>query len=243
MVNKLLLFILELYFKKQPPKLRLRMHAKRLIRRLAVKFNLYQNPSVKRCDKLIGKYHNLLVKSKKLSANASWFSQSGQDLFALSSLPEAKRLGTYLEIGSYLPFKNNNTALLEMHGWSGISVEKLNEVVTVFNKERKNKATCADALTLDYESICKPFHLHFNYCSIDIDPAVNSYFVLKRIIESGVTFDSLTFEHDKYRDGPLVQLASVLLLKRIGMIRVEKNVIAVGFGSFEDWWKSSKQYM
>lgn len=207
-----------------------------MVLRLARKFKLYQNREFVVYGQPAERYYNKLIESKKFSRDSKWFSQSGQDLFALAMIPHNKYAGTYLEIGSYLPFKNSNTALLELNGWSGISVERQSEFVNVFNRERKNNAICANALELNYSVVCRPFDMYFDYCSIDIDPASQSYFVLKKIIESGVKFNSLTFEHDKYRDGPIVQIASFVLLKNHGMTRIEKDVKAVGFGSFEDWW-------
>jgi len=219
-----------------PPRLRLKMHTIRLARRLAIKFQLNQIRKLEDRDQPLERYYKNLLERKTFSQDSKRYSQSGQDLFALAMLPQYKDMGTYLEIGSYLPFKHSNTALLEINGWSGISVEKQNEFVQEFNSARRNHAICANALDVEYSSVCKPFDLHFDYCSIDIDPAEQSYFVLKRIIESGVKFNSLTFEHDKYRDGPVVQIASYILLKKHGMTRIEKDVKARGFGSFEDWW-------
>lgn len=235
-VKSATLFILETFMRYHPPRLRLKMHARRMARRLACKFQLNQIRELEVRDQPVERYYKKLVDCKTFSQNSKWYSQSGQDLFALAMLPHSKNVGTYLEIGSYLPFKNSNTALLEINGWSGISVEKQNEFVHEFNKARRNHAICANALDLEYSSVCKPFDLYFDYCSIDIDPAEQSYFALKRIIESGVKFNTLTFEHDKYRDGPVVQIASYILLKNYGMTRIEKNVKARGFGSFEDWW-------
>lgn len=237
MVKLWILSVLEFYINLSLPKLRLAMHSRNLLKRFITKLRLSNYLFAKSYPKIAEKYLQSLVDQGILASDAISFSQSGQDFFALDSLRKnRKNSGTYLELGSYLPYKNSNTALLEIHGWSGISIEKQPEIVNEFNSVRKNHAICADALSLNYGIICKSFNSHFDYCSIDIDPAHQSYLALKKILESGVTFNALTFEHDKYRDGLIIQLASVLLLKKFGMKRIEKNVQAPGFGAFEDWW-------
>ena len=40
--------------------------------------------------------------------------------------------------------------------------------------------------------------LHINYLSCDIDPTCNTYSALKKIIEEGISFDFISFEHDEY---------------------------------------------
>ena len=40
--------------------------------------------------------------------------------------------------------------------------------------------------------------LHINYLSCDIDPTCNTFNALKRIINAGITFDFISFEHDEY---------------------------------------------
>ena len=48
----------------------------------------------------------------------------GQDLFALGLFPEA---GTFLDIGSGGPIRDNNTYTLEENGWKGICVDNISE--------------------------------------------------------------------------------------------------------------------
>jgi hypothetical protein len=125
--------------------------------------------------------------------------QVHQDVFALTTAKNK----TYIEIGASGPIKYNNTYQLEIQGWKGFSLEFNQNRVDQWSlvPERKNKIYCADALTFDYVEALKENNLsnHIGYLSCDIEPAENTFSALKRVIEQGVTFDCITFEHDKYQ--------------------------------------------
>ena len=40
--------------------------------------------------------------------------------------------------------------------------------------------------------------MHINYFSCDIDPAENTFAALKCVIDSGISFDFISYEHDDY---------------------------------------------
>ena len=56
-------------------------------------------------------------------------------------------------------------------------------------------------MTFDYKSKLEENKLssHIGYLSCDIEPAENTFTALRRVIEQGITFDCITFEHDKYQ--------------------------------------------
>ena len=128
------------------------------------------------------------------------YSHAGQDIFALNL---TGKNGTYIEIGAYLPVKNSNTYLLESkYNWKGFSIE-LNDDFQKFwkkNKTRKNSIYFIDALAVNYrEKIFENnLSLHINYLSCDIDPASNTFLALKAVINAGISFDFISFEHDDY---------------------------------------------
>ena len=126
-------------------------------------------------------------------------SQLKQDLFAF----ETSKNNTYIEIGAAGPIKYNNTYQLEKRGWEGFSIEfNLNRVSQWDNHpERKNKIYCDDAITFDYLSALKENNLptRIGYLSCDIEPPENTFSALKQVIEQGIIFDCITFEHDKYQ--------------------------------------------
>lgn len=123
-------------------------------------------------------------------------SQVHQDQFALKTATK----NTYIEIGAAGPIKYNNTYLLEQNGWSGFSIELEPNKVAEWT-ERKNKIYCDNALTFDYIKALEENKLpqRIGYLSCDIEPVENTFSALKRVIEQGISFDCITFEHDKYQ--------------------------------------------
>ena len=135
--------------------------------------------------------------------NNNFFSQSGQDQFAynISGLK-----GFYLEIGAHHPIINSNTYTLEKEcDWKGMSIEFDESFLPDWEKypERKNKVIWDDAFNIDYYSIKKQIGApkRINYLSCDIEPPKNTFNILKKIINAGLEFDFISFEHDKYNEG------------------------------------------
>jgi hypothetical protein len=126
-------------------------------------------------------------------------SQLKQDLFALS----AAKNKTYIEIGAWKPIHYSNTYLLEKQGWKGFSleIEILKKSLWEECPERQNKIYWENALTFDYKKALVENNLpmHVGYLSCDIEPPHNTYAALQRVIEQGITFDCITFEHDRYQ--------------------------------------------
>lgn len=127
-------------------------------------------------------------------------SQVHQDLFALKTAKNK----TYIEIGAAGPIKYNNTYLLEKNGWNGFSIELNQSRVDQWFEDwsdRKNKIYCDNAITFDYiEALNKnKLPTHIGYLSCDIEPPENTFAALKRVIDQGIIFDCITFEHDKYQ--------------------------------------------
>lgn len=125
--------------------------------------------------------------------------QAYQDVFALKTAKNK----TYIEIGAAGPIKYNNTYQLEKAGWVGFSLElnRKRHAQWFDGCDRKNKIYQADAINFDYLAALKENNLstHIGYLSCDIEPAENTFAALKRVIEQGITFDCITFEHDRYQ--------------------------------------------
>ena len=139
------------------------------------------------------------------------YSQSGQDQFAYNL---CGLNGHYLEIGAHDPIINSNTYNLELKcKWSGISIEK----DTSFKKswdnfsERKNEVIWEDAFKINYIKLVndKKFPLKLDYLSCDIEPAENTFNILKKIIQCGLSFNYISFEHDKYNIGNKYEKLSI----------------------------------
>jgi hypothetical protein len=126
-------------------------------------------------------------------------SQAMQDIFVYNVVGDQ---GTYIEIGAYKPAHKNNTYVLETAlGYRGFSLELNQKWKQAWDDcpERTNPIFWEDALTFDYAAQCQRQGLpkHLGYLSCDIEPPTNTLAALKRVIEQGLTFDCITFEHDR----------------------------------------------
>lgn len=122
-----------------------------------------------------------------------------QDIFVYNVVSENK---TYIEIGAYKPVSKNNTYVLETAlGYRGFSLELSRKWQQAWEEcpERRNEICWTDALTFDYVAQCDRLGLghHIGYLSCDIEPPTNTLAALKRVIEQGIQFDCITFEHDR----------------------------------------------
>ena len=163
---------------------------------------------------------------------------SGQDLFAnMAAAKLTKKF--YLEIGACYPIKINNTYILEKYfDWQGSSIEIDEDLVKVFNFERKNDCVCKDATLLDYSDFLSSngFPNDIGYLSIDIDPAFQSLNVLSRIPFTKYRFAAITFEHDAYLSRGKIRKVQRQLLKHYGYELLVKDVKAFNVDKYEDWW-------
>jgi hypothetical protein len=130
-------------------------------------------------------------------------SQAMQDIFVYNVVSENT---TYIEIGAYKPASKNNTYVLETAlGYRGFSIE-LNrkwQQAWLDCPERTNPILWDDALTFDYAAQCEKQGLpkHLGYLSCDIEPPTNTLAALQSIIQQGLSFDCITFEHDRSNPG------------------------------------------
>ena len=175
-----------------------------------------------------------------LSRKDDKFSQSGQDQFAYNI---SGSNGTYLEIGAHDPIINSNTFNLEVKcNWNGISVEydKSFQKSWVDNKLRKDNVVWDDAFNINYSSLIKQRELpnRLNYLSCDIEPAENTFNILKKIISSKLNFDFISFEHDKYSIGNKYEDLSIEYLKNYNYKVAVKDVYSRNkrYKIYETWF-------
>ena len=172
--------------------------------------------------------------SEKIDKN---YAQAYQDIFVLSML-NGKKNGTYLEIGSSLPYYGSNTVLLEKEfDWEGISLDIDQNVVDQFKEKRNNKVICKDATKVDYKRLLDEFgHKTIDYLQVDCEPAHVTYDILLRIPLNKYKFGIITFEHDSYEFGPSIRDISRQYLESFGYVLVVNNVSPLNNKPFEDWW-------
>ena len=169
------------------------------------------------------------------------YSQVGQDQFALDMLNN-KREGVYVEIGAYHSKEISNTYMLEKeYGWTGVSLEIVQDRVNEFNLNRINKCYQVDATSFDYESLFDRLRLpnQIDYLQVDIEPATNSLMALLALPLEKYRFSAITFEHDLYVDpnNMAIKDRQKELLSGLGYQLFRENVTEPHYGlPFEDWW-------
>ena len=133
---------------------------------------------------------------------ACYFSQIEQDQF-VEHILKGKRDGTFLDVGCNHWQTISNTCYLEKQlGWSGIGIDLVPffEEGWIVNRPRST-FICADATTLNYDSLCDAYELPqtIDYLSLDLEPPALSLVALQRVLESSRRFRVITFETDFYR--------------------------------------------
>ena len=181
--------------------------------------------------------HERTLRFKEPSQDVKYFSQAGQDLFALQ-ISNFALGGIYMEIGGAHPLQANNTFLMEKDFlWTGSSVEINKDLVRVYNNVRYNQCDQYDATIYDYKSAFKlrEFPKQINYLSVDTDPADVTYRSLLRCPFDSYRFSAITYEHDRYVAGDKFMNLSRKFLHSFGYQLVAANVNHSG-RDFEDWW-------
>jgi hypothetical protein len=172
------------------------------------------------------------------------YGQFAQDLFVIA-MTQGKKNGTYLEIGCGWPSGGgtNTFALEKSFDWSGPSIDSGRDAASDNGAWRSLTEDWAahrpqanflqvDAFSLDYSTFPK----YFDYLQIDIDPAIQSFSILKKITEH-IKFSIITFEHDHYYftnpqdENWLIREQSREYLKSLGYMMIVPDI-----GLSEDWW-------
>jgi len=143
-------------------------------------------------------YEFLKIKPEGMKSLSHNYSQVWQDIFALV-VNDAKRDGTFVEIGGGQPKVGNNTWLLEKeYNWSGVSVELDQELCSMWEGQRPNtEIICGDALEIPWDDLDLPSKM--DYLSFDLEPPEVTLEVLKKFPLDKYQFNCITYEHDMYR--------------------------------------------
>lgn len=176
----------------------------------------------------------------------NFHSHEQQDEF-IFNLFEFKTEGLFLDVSCGNPLIGSNTASLEKYlNWSGFCFDIYN-VQQKYNwsEKRKTPFIQMDATSENFTNFLKeniPPNTVVDYLSLDID--ADSILALKRIINAGITFASVTFEHEFHRLGDVQQKQSREILESVGMVRLFEDVRIPAVLTnqkdsvilFEDWW-------
>lgn len=170
-------------------------------------------------------------------------SQIGQDKFVLEQL-DNKKNGFFIDIGSGHPVKINNTVVLEKdYGWSGLSFDygppyahglenvSMGKFLEVWYANRNTKIITGDAKKHNFKNLFKENNVPkiVDYLSLDLEPPIATFEVLKLIPFDEYEFRVITFEHDFYREKTTLE-PSRELLKSYGYEFIKK------VRNQEDWY-------
>ena len=202
-------------------------------------------------------YHEKLGKGYPSQVNHEiiTYSQLDQDVFVQRSTNFSENK-TFVDIGAAHPIAINNTYLLESkYNWSGVSFElgindvcnfrnnaPLEEYIDTWNKHRTTPIITGDVLKKDLKSIFKQYNLPktIDYLSVDLEPPSLTYRVLYNVINTGYTFNYITFETDEYRVESGEASQTEINLTRDFM--KDNNYILVNSIPAEDWYVHNSVY-
>ena len=165
----------------------------------------------------------------------SFLGKEQQDEFAYLLLGNKS---TFLDVGCYHPFQWNNTFSLERLGWTGLMIDIEDKWVNLCNSNRLNQAHLCDvtnrACFINTLETHWPSH-HFGYVSMDAD--AGNVEGLTNYLESGYTFDVMTYEHDFYQYGEERRAPAREILKSHGYFMLFEDMTCTDSNLvWEDWW-------
>jgi len=182
-----------------------------------------------------------------------------QDEFIIN-LFEQKIDGFFLEISCLHPYIGSNSYTLEkFYNWKGIGFDILDiEGMYQWSQHRTSKFVQMDVTTNAFRDFIKetiPSDFVVDYISLDVDAGPNNYAfdTLKLLVEAGINFKAMTFEHESYHRGDSLKQPSRDLLRSLGYVTLFDDVtlprdvrsyahVEETTNGFEDWWINPKYF-
>jgi hypothetical protein len=162
-----------------------------------------------------------------------------------------KKNGFFLDISCGNPIIGSNSYTLEKFcNWDGIGFDIYDvEKDLRWSQYRKSKFVQMDVTSEQMTEWLKsniPSDLVVDYISVDVDAWGTNLALqtLHRILDSGIKFKAMTFEHEYHGHGPEIRDEQRRLLKAQGMEMLFEDVRLWSRGPsnynnteiFEDWW-------
>ena len=167
------------------------------------------------------------------------YSQCGQDLFVINLLNTNN--GKFLDLGCYLPKKINNTYLLELNEWNGVSVD----IIDYTNdwECRNTPFINQDCFNIDFNNFLPKYFNDkvIDYLSLDMEKVGERYKLLQKILDTEYTFKIITIEHDSYLGNEYIvneKLPQREILEKHGYTLLCADVSQQKHPHlpYEDWW-------
>ena len=157
-----------------------------------------------------------------------------QDEFARRLIGDS---GTFLDIGCGHGRHGSNTFILERLGWTGLMVDKDNDLINLNRTFRRAGCVAADVTKCNWDTILN--RREYDYLSFDVDDATTQ--AVTHFPWDTCRFRVITIEHDAYRVGSHVCHFIRDILTRAGYLLIAKDVLTSFSGKpFEDWWVDPK---
>ena len=165
-----------------------------------------------------------------------FYSQAGQDRFVFELLYRfGVKQGSFLDLGCHDPVSMSNTFTLEQLGWGGVLMDCDQHAVDeckICRHPDRTKVILANTVEFDWGSLPDK---HYNYVSLDVNE--DSLATLQRLLESKITFDVITAEHEANNYGDTIRVPMRKLLSDYGYAMYYGNVRGwFGGCQIEDWW-------
>jgi len=190
----------------------------------------------------------------------NFYSYEQQDEFIIN-LFDQKTNGFFIDIACGNPLLGNNSyALDSQFAWTGLCFESGDvstahfvsgqdqEIQTVkFSDVRNAELIQIDVTTAEFSELLRqriPATQIVDYISVDVDSGGRNFALdaLQKIVDAGVRFKAMTFEHEIYLNDT-IQQSSRELLESLGYRRLFSNIRLWGGGVIddvgkfsEDWW-------
>lgn len=181
----------------------------------------------------------------------AWTSQAGQDAWVHSIIGDG---GFFVDIGAHDGVTHSNSYALETyHGWSGICIEPDPDAYRQLGQNRLDTlrtdlavSSQADVVTIMPSGIQRaawPLARILEKMSappvidyLSIDTEGYELQVLRGMDFRRWRVNLLTVEHNLYLEGPMRKEAIVIFLEAHGFEFARENVVAPGYGVYEDWF-------
>jgi hypothetical protein len=168
------------------------------------------------------------------------FTIDGDINTALKCLKKCKDPEIFFPLCEYfLSIFENNIDILAI--LAEFSFENGKKRAKKYNKKRKNKTLCLDAISFDYVGYFyeNKFPNQIDYLQMDIHPAEDTLKALKAMPLDRYRFSVITYEHNGYINKE-TQIESQRILKQYGYKLIVENLTLHGEIAYEDWWVDPK---
>jgi FkbM family methyltransferase len=178
----------------------------------------------------------------------TFYAQAGQDAWVHGIIGDS---GFFVDVGAHDGIEHSNTYALEQLGWTGICVEPdpfaFDRLRSARTCDVSSIAICAEKGTTTIQPSgltvpCWPLRdllddaapTPIDYLSIDVEG--QELDVLAGMDWGRWPVRLITVEHNLYLTGPAHKQAINAVLTGVGFVRVVEDVVAEGYGPYEDWY-------